>query len=282
MKATNSFRKTTQFLAPATHSSPDGVFNIYPGQPIGSGRIELGFLALARRIVQHDHVVLDGMGGVMWEDLRARLTLALAEIGVVFEWIDVSEALRPEPEIEQLVAPFLGGDDPVFGTRSTLALRDFFAADKLALLGQRANTDKRTILYGTGAAVATRSGFLIYVDVPKNEIQFRSRAHTVTNLGVRQSAAPKQMYKRFYFVDWPALRRHQAELLPQLDLMLDSQRPDEPVLMSGEDLRAGLAKAGHSWFRARPWFEPGPWGGAMDEATVSRFRAGHSQSGVVI
>lgn len=256
-----AFRKTSQLLAPATHTPLEGVFNIYPGQPLGAGSIGLGFAALAEILASHERVVLDGMGGVVWEDFRARLEAELRPAGVRFEWIDVSTALRPEAEVEQLVAPFLGGSDPLFGTRNLRPLRDFFVPEQLAELGRRAAAGQRTLLYGTGAALAAREGFLAYVDVPKNEIQFRSRAGSVTNLGARQPAEPKPIYKRFYFADWPALRAHQAELLPRLDLIVDSQRPDEPTLLRGDNFRAGLARAARTWFRVRPWFEPGPWGG---------------------
>src|SRR5262249_49779651 len=125
-------------------------------------------------------------------------------------------------------------------------------------IGHRFFSAKRAILYGTGAALASSEGLLVYVDVPKNEIQFRSRAGSVTNLGARSADRAKRMYKRFYFVDWPALRLHQAKLLPRLDLIVDSQRPDEPSLMDGKILRQGLAKMARSSFRVRPWFEPGP------------------------
>lgn len=256
-----AFRKTTQLLAPATHTPQNGAFNIYPGYPIGAGQIELGFPTLARRVASHQCVILDGMGGVMWEDFRARLTDSLGRLGIAFEWFDIREALLPESDINRLVEPFLGGDDPLFGTRNTRPLRAFFIPEKLSELGRVALCGKRAILYGTGAALASRHGWLVYVDVPKNEIQFRSRAGTIANLGARFPTEPKRMYKRFYFADWPPLRSHQADLLPRVDLIVDSQRPDEPTFMSGAALRAGLAKAGHSWFRVRPWFEPGPWGG---------------------
>lgn len=255
------FRKTTQLLAPGTRTVANGIYNIYPAYPIGEGQIELGFSALAQRLASHQRIIIDGIGGVIWDDFRARLTESLSTLGINFDWFDIREALLPENEIDRLIDPFLGGDDPLFGTRNTRPLLSFFIPAKLDGLARQAGQGKRTILYGTGAALARSRGLLVYVDVPKNEIQFRSRAGSVTNLGARFHAEPKPMYKRFYFADWPPLRVHQAELLPRLDLIVDGQRPDEPALMSGDALRSSLAKAARSWFRVRPWFEPGPWGG---------------------
>ena len=44
-------------------------------------------------------------------------------------------------------------------------------------------------------------------------------------------------------------------------LYVDEQRPDEPSIIAGDDLRAALDRLSQSVFRVRPWFEPGPWGG---------------------
>src|SRR5262249_13128739 len=146
-------------------------------------------------------------------------------------------------------------------------LHDFFDANKLRALQPDPLADLN-IVYGCGAAFAGWQGTLVYVDVPKNEIQFRSRAGSIKNLGAMHASDPKAMYKRFYFVDWVALNRHKESLLPRIDWMVDAQRPDEPAIISGHSLRAGLRQMAHSYFRARPWFEPGAWGGQWIKAKI--------------
>lgn len=263
------WRQTTQALMPAENPPlPRGQYDIYPGFPVPRDQIVRGFEALAGLLTDARRLVIDGYGGVFWDEFRTQLEAALAARGVEAVWFDVAEALRPEPEIDALIEPFLGGDDPVFGTRFTGALADFFDPDALAAL-QPDDEAALSIVYGTGAALTNwDDARLVYVDVPKNEIQFRSRAGAVCNLGARAPEPPKPMYKRFYFVDWPALNRHKQALLPRMDVIVDAQRPADPTAMRGDDLRAGLDKMAHNWFRVRPWFEPGPWGGQWIKAHI--------------
>ncbi len=239
---------------------PAGQYDLYPAFPVESGAIEVGYDALARRLTGQHAVTLDGYCGVLWANFRAQLDEALSRRGLRAAWIDITTALRSRADIEALVTPFLGGDDPLFGVRFTGPLRDFFDAYKLRQLTPDPSADV-TLVYGCGAALAGWDGLLVYVDVPKNEIQFRARALSVSNLGLETPLDPKSHYKRSYFMDWPALNAHKVELLPRIDVMVDEQRPDEPALMSGETLRRGLSEMSRNVVRPRPWFEPGPWGG---------------------
>ena len=253
-----AWRKTTQRVAPVRRAEALGEYDIYPAFPVGSDKIEAGYDALALHIAGQRRVTIDGYVGVFWDNFRAELDAALNRLGIKASWYAITDALLSEFEIDQMIAPFLGGDDPLFGTRYTGELADFFALDKLKAVD---SDGEPSIVYGCGAALAGWESLLIYIDVPKNEIQFRSRAGGITNLGARQAFDAKAMYKRFYFVDWVVLNAHKAALLSKIDLMVDGQRPSEPLLMSGDDLRHALALMSRSYFRVRPWFEPGPWGG---------------------
>ena len=291
------FRKTTQPPAPARHAPlPPGEYDIYPSFPVGKGRIGLGFSALAGAIVAsgRKEVIVDGYVGVLWDRFIRRLASALEERGENVT-VHPAGALKSPEAIDRLIAPFLGGDDPLFGRRCTLRLGDFFAG-----FPPPPRSGGITIIYGIGAALrmslrafsakrvpgvaapaapqappqAPRQAaeaphsLLIYIDVPKCESQFRSRSGSFVNLGAAAPLSPKEMYKRMYFVDWPVLNRHRGELLPAIDIMIDEQRPDEPAFMTGEDFREGLDAMGRNYFRVRPWFEPGPWGGQWIKSHV--------------
>ncbi len=262
--AQSTWRNSKQPLLPLSIvPTAIGDYDLFPAFPLPAGEIKCGYAALAKQLSTRKLVVLDGYGGVFWENIRHRLDDALDELGVQAAWCNVADALHPSAVVEKMVAPFLGGDDPLFGTRFTGTLAEFFDPRQLGKLRPDPNADLN-IIYGCGADLAGWGGYLVYFDLPKHEIQYRGRAGNTTNLGVASNgtkADHKTIYKRFYFVDRVALNAHKAQLLPKIDVVVDEQRPDAPTWTTGEALRAGLTAMSHNYFRVRPWFEAGAWGG---------------------
>jgi mannose-6-phosphate isomerase class I len=263
MKPTHrsAYRKTAQPLLPKHHKpTTPGEYDMYPAYSMCEGKIEQGFLHLASHLLGHSQIVIDGYVGVLWDHFQAQLDQALESHGVHAEWISVAKAFRPTEEIDTLIGPFLGGGDPIFGKRFTGTLTDFFDIPSLPSKTEPRNAEM-VIYYGTGASLVTDDAYLVYLDVPKNEIQYRARAGSIHNLGAVEAADPGTMYKRFYFVDWVVLNAHKATLLPRVDLYVDEQDAETPALISGVALREVLTEMSRSYCRVRPWFEPGPWGG---------------------
>jgi len=257
----NNWRNTSQFLMPAVKTTGQkGKYDIYPTHLLEDGKIEKGFEGLAGLLTQHRTVLMDGFVGVFFENFKKNLQEYFDRKKLKVHWIDTSTALKSEAEIDKMIAPFLGGDDPLFGTRTTLNLADFFRPEKLEsfVLDETADLN---IIYGIGAQLTEIDGLLVYIDLPKNELQFRARAKAVTNLGASKPDDIKPMYKRFYFVDWPVLNRHKQQILSNIDIVIDGQRPQEITWIKGDELRHGLKAISRNVFRVRPWFEPGAWGG---------------------
>ena len=255
------WRKTTQYLIPAENKRHGGDgYNIYPAHKIADGQIFEGFISLADVIQDYTTVVIDGYQGVFFDRFRDELDAILLNRGYSTSWILTTDLLKPPEQIEELIAPFTGGDDPLFGKRTNLDLIDFFDPDAITNIAHDREADINFVI-GPGASLVSRDELLIYIDLPKNEIQFRARAGSITNLGAADPADPKEMYKRFYFVDWVVLNKHKRNYLRDIDIIIDGQRPDNPVWMKGEMLMDTLSEMSHNVFRVRPWFEPGAWGG---------------------
>ncbi|MEX0721502.1 MAG: class I mannose-6-phosphate isomerase [Balneolaceae bacterium] len=262
-KDSSEWRKSEQELRPVKYTPvEDNTYDLYPAFPLGPDKIDVGFDAIAEKISNFGKVVIDGYTGVFWGNFRKQLNQALENKNLKAEWIDVSGAMLEADEIEKMVTPYLGGEDPIFGTRYTGELIDFFDEEKLKKIAPASSGYDLSILYGCGAALAGwDDALLMYADLPKNELQFRSRAQSVHNLGADKPDHPKKMYKRYYFVDWVVLNKHKEKVLAGLDWVIDEQQPQFPSVMSGKTFRNALYKMSKSSFRARPWFEPGTWGG---------------------
>lgn len=174
------------------------------------------------------------------------------------------DAFLPPKRIDALVAPFLGGDDPVFGFLSGLDLRSFFdparvqaARDRMAAL-----SEGLLLVVGTGATHLHAPDLLVYADLARWEAQLRFRRNESSNLGVDNATLPASLqYKRAFFVDWRVADRWKRPLIGRWDFVLDTHDPRTPKLAEGEAVRRGLRHAVTRPFRVVPFFDPAPWGG---------------------
>jgi mannose-6-phosphate isomerase class I len=257
----HQLRESSQFILPEIKpSSEKGKYDIYPSIRLDDNEIFTGIESLAEVVLEHKIVVIEGFAGVLFDQFRKLLNECLELSGRKISWNYTSDFQKSQEIVEKSVSPFMGGDDPVFGKRTNLKLTDFFLIGKLRELKPDPDSDINIVI-GTGASLTGWDGLLIYLDLPKNEIQFRARAGSITNLGALIPSDPREMYKRFYFIDWIVLNKHKQSILSEIDIIADTQNPVNPKWMTGELLRQSLTAISRNVFRVRPWFEPGVWGG---------------------
>lgn len=178
--------------------------------------------------------------------------------------LHAAQALLPSADIDRLVEPFLGGDDPVFGFLSGLTLQQFFDPEKVRHIRQQIEEVKEglVLVVGCGAGVLADGDLLVYADLARWEAQLRFRRQATGNLGVdnrTQSAGLK--YKSAFFIDWRVCDRWKRQLISQWDYVLETNNRELPKMATGEAVRKGLQHAVTRPFRVVPFFDPAPWGG---------------------
>jgi mannose-6-phosphate isomerase class I len=254
------WRSGTQPLLPVkidTTNTPDG-YTLYPYHTLGTGQINNGYTSLAGWMKKQTQVVIDGYVGVFWEETERYLTEEFKKLNLRINWVRTATYLKTPSVIQDLIAPFLGTENSVWGTKCTLELADLYEFKYKEVPG--ANYDL-TIFIGPGAALMNTSAPVVYLDLPKNELQLRMRTGSVNNLGADVTDAAAEMYKRFYFVDWVLLNAHKKNILHRMAVIGDAQHKHTLNWCLGSSLLTGLKNIGNHVFRVRPWFEPGAWGG---------------------
>lgn len=206
-------------------------------------------------------VVVECYSGVLDEDILARLTVALRPV----QAFHAQAAFKTPAEIDQLVAPDLGGNDPVFGYMTRLKVDDFLDEKKAAALRQQISKIAKglVLLVGPGASlIFPQPDLFLYADMPRWEGQLRQRRNEVSNLGVENKELKASLqYKRSFFIDWRACDRLKRQTILQWDFLLDTTTHTKPKLITGAAHLAAIESAAGRPFRVVPFFDPGPWGG---------------------
>ena len=211
------------------------------------------------------HLVIECYPGVDEEEILSALQPALPSCQV----IRTRDLFKSEEEIEALCAPFLGGDDPVFGYLSNLKVIDFLDPAKLAAARRQAAqaTGERTplLVLGTGASLVLgkeSDALLVHADLARWEAQLRFRRNQSANLGTANHALKWSLqYKRAFFIDWRAADRLKEDLIRDCQYLLDTHRKGRPLMVTVATLFKGYAQALRQPFRVVPFFDPAPWGG---------------------
>jgi mannose-6-phosphate isomerase class I len=239
--------------------------------------VAVGWTAVMRRIFSDSpkSVAIETYQGVDIDRWITAVGEYLDAGGAVF---DTRSRMKSAERIREMVYPDVT-DDRVFGFLTRLRLREFFAND-----GQSASetTDSGSVetssgprsemepivWIGPGAVlVAPKDAVVVYVDMPRWEIQQRQRAHRVDNLGVNnRNDDPKALYKQSFFVDWRVLDRHKKEVLPDSTLYIEHVDDDRPVAIATTMLFDAFDRAVDGPFELQPFFDPGVWGGHWMQA----------------
>ena len=228
--------------------------------PNGTGRCITGWDAIGIRLTNSaDVVVIECYPGVDHATIRCELESRLLPTLT----IETTDLMLPKREIDHLVAPYVGGDDPVFGVISKLDLIDFF--DPLLLRQAREVVAKMSglvLVVGPGATLVHPGDVFVYADLARWEAQLRFRRNEADNLGAsNRNQSWTAQYKRGFFVDWRVADRFKRPLIDRWDFVLDTHDIAQPKLAEGAAVRAGLDACLARPFRVVPFFDPAPWGG---------------------
>ncbi len=240
-------------------------YDRHPVTPVGPGvECHVGWTAILERLQglrsrARCVLAVECYPGVRVDEVKQAFITGLAPILVV----DVRQAYRHATDVERMCAPYLG-DDPVFGRMNGLSLADFFDPGREATLRSRIEKTREglALVVGAGASLLADPDTLVYADMARWEIQQRQRRGESTAVAVDDHTEdPELKYRRGFFVDWRAADRLKREALPRLDFLLDTNDPERPKMIAGDDFRRGLAESVTRPFRVVPFFDPGPWGG---------------------
>ena len=202
-------------------------------------------------------VVIDCYMGVDLEEIYN----AFSKLNPILT-IKSDDVAMSSEEIDNIAKDFLT-DDRVFGIMNTKVLSDFFKEEdieKVKLEIENINSGI-VLVYGVGASLIYDGDITVFADLARWEIQTRYRKGMGNWKTDNGSEDILRKYKRGFFLEWRAMDRHKKSVFEKMDYLLDTNKKDNPKMITKDAFKGALEKISKEPFRVVPYFDPGVWGG---------------------
>ncbi|MGM9947482.1 class I mannose-6-phosphate isomerase [Floccifex sp.] len=159
-------------------------------------------------------------------------------------------------------------DDRTFGKMYFGDFIDFIDEDKLHEAQEQVKSAKGvTVVCGVAASLVTRGDIYVYFDMARWEIQLRYRKGMTNYKADNADEEILKKNKRGFFIEWRIADKHKQRNFEEFDYVVDTNKVNEPKMITGETFRHSLDELAKTPFRTVPYFDPGVWGGQwMKEA----------------
>ena len=175
--------------------------------------------------------------------------------------IESKNIFYDENTLNKMMYPHLS-DDRVRGVMYYGKMLDFVDPEKLFKFQQHVTKNKGLcLIYGVGASLITKGDLLVYADLARWEIQLRYRKGMPNFNCTNEKEDVLKKVKRGYFIEWRIADKHKRELYEDIDFYLDTNKANNPKMVSGDAFKEGLKQVCRQPFRLVPYFDPGVWGG---------------------
>ena len=175
--------------------------------------------------------------------------------------IESKDIFFDEDTLNTMMKPHLT-DDRVRGVMYYGVMSDFVDKTKLEeLQNDVKHSTGICLIYGVGASLITKGDILVYADMARWEIQLRYRKGMPNFKCHNETEDVLKKVKRGFFIEWRISDKHKRELYEDLDFYLDTNKHQNPKMVTGDAFREGMKQICQQPFRLVPYFDPGVWGG---------------------
>ena len=235
-------------------------YDKHPTTKIKGHRAFSGYDAIKEQLLQasktNNVLVFDYYPGVDEEEVKEFIqSLNPATI------IETKEIFKDEKTITEQMKYHLT-DDRVFGKMYYGDFIDFINVEKLDEARKEViKSEGLTVVCGVAASLVSQEGIVVYFDMARWEIQMRYRKGATNYKTDNANEDILRKYKRAFFIEWRIADKHKQRLFNKFDYVVDTNKANDPKMISGETFRYSLQHLVTKPFRTVPYFDPGVWGG---------------------